>query len=63
MEPPETSEDRDNIGGDRNFVNDDNSDNTDDDNYGKKYFYEFSIKYESYKFYSNSYKRCSRLKA
>ena len=28
MNPPETSEDRDNIGGDRNFVNDDNSDNT-----------------------------------
>ena len=26
MNPPETSEDRDNIGGDRNFVNDDNSD-------------------------------------
>ena len=30
MNPPETSEDRDNIGGDRNFVNDDNSDNTRD---------------------------------
>ena len=28
MNPPETSEDRDNIGGDRNFENDDNSDNT-----------------------------------